>query len=1088
MTLPLLTLIPAGAGSGKTYTIQQQLGAWVAENKVAPERIVAVTFTEAAAAELRERIGATLLAMGRVDEALRLDQAYISTIHGFGLRLLTEFAFEAGTSPQPRLLNDDEKNALIRLALARTDKTDAITADLPAYGYTYDHNLGKSAEDVFRDDLLRIVELLRALGCQSDTDAHAVHADEWIAERYGPTGAGEGLSAALRHSVEVLLQAFPESLARECGNSNAALDDLQNDFRNLHRALDGSALETDWPLWQGLRELRRSNRRTALPDGYDALAEAVVAAADELPQHPGPLAHARSHIAALLAAGQDVLDHYAEAKREAGLVDYTDMIAMAGQLLQERPDVLETLTNRVECLVVDEFQDTNPLQFALLWQLKEAGIPTVVVGDLKQAIMGFQGADPRLFAALERQNREAATPLTRNWRSQPPLMAFVNAVGRGLFGEDYVALEPQSKESELTPLEVVSFQSRAKKEQHAVRAVAVGKRLQALLDDPDQRIIDRRTKTLRRLRGSDLAVLCPTNTMLATYADVLRAQGMRVRLQADGWFSTRPVQIAWHALAYLANPADRHAALYLAVTELGSLDLEQALGQLMDAGRIEEPLLVKLNALADGVAERTVYALVADALAALDLFGVVARWPDGEQARANLLRLLAEAGEFMDANREALANGGFHGAGVQTFLAWLGAKVEDNDEQPDPRVLDEDAIQLATWHKSKGLEWPVVAVCGLDRVVKARLPNVELGYRSFDDLSRLLEYARIEYAPRFAAAETSDRFLAELQAAAKTEARRLLYVAVTRARDKVVLEWPGFLVGKDSTTYWSILKEDCKLSLAKDAIKVGSADFPCAVLKGQATLPEDLDLAGVAEDSQLPVTGRRAVRSGAVPDALTPDSRTPSGMDTEATAGDVTPVQVACYGEGLGVDIKLPATSLGTFLHRCFEVLGARPDLSERLPLITAVEVEPRVVMEIGSAVARFEAWLRDHVHAQSVLREWPLLALDAQGTVVSGTADLIVNTAAGVWVIDHKSDQTEDPVQTFRGYQAQLESYAMALAGEGRTVLGIAINWIRRGEVVLKPVEVRSRDSKNSSGDWRRGPIEVNEPKRGKRHDRAQQ
>ena len=111
MTMPTLTVIPAGAGSGKTYTIQQQLGDWVRDGLIAPERIVAVTFTEAAAAELRERISAKLLAMGRSEDALRLDQAYISTIHGFGLRVLTEFAFEAGSSPHPRLLNEDEKNA-----------------------------------------------------------------------------------------------------------------------------------------------------------------------------------------------------------------------------------------------------------------------------------------------------------------------------------------------------------------------------------------------------------------------------------------------------------------------------------------------------------------------------------------------------------------------------------------------------------------------------------------------------------------------------------------------------------------------------------------------------------------------------------------------------------------------------------------------------------------------------------------------------------------------------------------------------------------------------------------------------------------
>ena len=110
MNPPLLTVISAGAGSGKTYTVQKRLFEWVSNGLVRPERIAAVTFTEAAAAELRERIRAELVQQGRIEDALKLDQAYISTIHSFGLRLITEFAFEAEMSPQPRRLNDDEKD------------------------------------------------------------------------------------------------------------------------------------------------------------------------------------------------------------------------------------------------------------------------------------------------------------------------------------------------------------------------------------------------------------------------------------------------------------------------------------------------------------------------------------------------------------------------------------------------------------------------------------------------------------------------------------------------------------------------------------------------------------------------------------------------------------------------------------------------------------------------------------------------------------------------------------------------------------------------------------------------------------------
>lgn len=1066
MSLPRLTVIPAGAGSGKTYTIQERLGQWVVDKEVAPERIVAVTFTEAAAAELKERIGAELLKRGRVEEALRLEQAYVSTIHGFGLRVLTEFAFESGTSPQPRLLNEDEQNALIRMALARTDRADAIAANLAAFGYRYDFISRKAPEDLFRDDVLAVVGLLRSVGWREYSEAYAQQAVGWIAERYGEVGDAAAPSAALKESVATLLEAFPESLVGMFPNNKSATESLQADFSNLHRAQHSDALEQDWKLWQELRALRKTKRGAALPKGYDERADAVMAAASALPRHPGPLEHAQRHIGLLLAAGQDVLVQYAAEKHEAGLVDYSDMIATAAELLRRRPDVLMTLVGRVDCLVVDEFQDTNPLQFALVWQLAAAGVPTIMVGDLKQAIMGFQGADSRLFEALMAQHADTCQPLTRNWRSQPKLMEFVNALGAKLFGGAYIALAPQRKDSEPTPLEVVSFSSKAKNGQPAVRAAAVGARVRALLEDPQQRITDRVAGQARRPRGGDVALLCPTHQMIKDYAEVLRAQGHRVRVQADDWYTSRVVEIARMALAYLANPGDRHAALYLAVTELGSLTLKQGLEQLMDSGQIAEPLLERLDALAPGVAERTVYALVADTIAALGLWDAVAQWPDGEQARANLLKFLAEAGEFMDANRETLAQVGFHGSGVQTFLAWLAGQVElkDGDRQPEARVLDEDAIVLTTWHAAKGREWPIVAVCGLDKTVKGKLPKLGLGYRSFEDLTRVLERARIEYAPAFAAPESSDAFLAELDELAETEARRLLYVALTRARDKLVLEWPGYLTGKDSLTQWSLLTGCCGLTLGQDHFKIGDERYPCKVTTGGTELPEGFELGTVPAVTELPRVGRRAIEPREAPEGLTPDSRTPSALvlgpqvaaglleaPAAATAAASETVELVRYGESFSVETGLTGTALGTFLHRAFEVLGARPELAAKLPQITGVAVSAAGAGEVAAAVARFEGWIVEHFKPTAVQRERPLLYVDRQGTVVSGLADLVVHTSDGAWVIDHKSDAVEDPVQAFVKYEPQLHAYADAIAAMGTTVAGVVVHWVRRGEVTLR-------------------------------------
>lgn len=402
----------------------------------------------------------------------------------------------------------------------------------------------------------------------------------------------------------------------------------------------------------------------------------------------------------------------------------------------------------------------------------------------------------------------------------------------------------------------------------------------------------------------------------------------------------------------------------------------------------------------------------------------------------------------MDANREALAHGGFHGSGVQTFLAWLAVTVErkEGDRQAVARVLDEDAIELATWHASKGREWPVVAVCGMDKAVKVNLPKLALGYSTFDDLSQVLERARIEYAPAFAAEETNDRFKAELEPGEIEEARRLLYVALTRPRDKLILEWPEYLADKDSTTCWSVLTRQCDMALGQQAIKVADATFPCTVIEGLAALPEEPEAGAALANAHLPVTGRRAIAPGIAPTGLTPDSRTPSGL--QGKPGLTTGLVVETYGEPLETGLPLNGAALGSFLHRCFEVLGPRPELADRLPAATGVAADAAAMARIAASVARFEAWLQARFQPETVLREWPLLSLSPEGSVVSGTADLIVRTAEGVWIIDHKSDQVEDPAQVFAVYAPQLAAYATALEAEGQRVLGVAINWLRRGVV----------------------------------------
>lgn len=1051
MMLPRLVLIPAAAGSGKTHRIQTQLADWVVSGEVAPDRIVAVTFTNAAAAELRERIRFELVRRGRILDALRLEESYISTIHAFGLRLLAEFAFEAGISPSPKRLTDDEADFLIRRVLAKTGKADAVAADLRRFGYRYDAVTGESAEDTFRATLLGLIDRLRSLG-QTDADPRVGEAAAMLARLYGPTENADALNGTLHAAVMQLLRRFPGDLSRGFAGNRTASTAFRNNFRALRRAQALEEIASDWELWKELRGLRISMKGSPTPPGYDALAAAVTEAAARLCRHPGPLRDAQTHVEALLGASRDCLGRYGEEKRKSRLVDYPDMLAGSHEILSKREDILSLFNERIDCLVIDEFQDTNPLQFALLWRIFSAGAPAMIVGDVKQAIMGFQNADPRLFEALTKQHPAAVEPLSGNWRSSARLMEWVNAAGAGLFGEGYTSLAPMAAvESVLAPLEAVEAAKHIRS--NAARASWTALRIKELLDNEETKVWDKGTGATRPIRGGDVAVLCPTNAMVETYAQVLRTLGLRTRIEKGGWYGSPEVQIVRHALAWLADADDRHAALYLAATELGGHTLESALKILHARQRLSDPVLDLLEPLREGVQEKTAETLVSDVIAALDLYGTAALWPDGAQARANLLRLQAEGRAFGEATRQVLLAGGYYGTGPKTFLSWLAARATIDDSQPAPRVVDEDAVTVATWHSAKGREWPVVAVCGLHNEVKPRLPDISVAYDDFSDLLNVLSSARIEVTPLFSAEETNDAFRAPLQAALEEQAKRLLYVAVTRAREKVILEWPSHLnKGKERSTYWSVFAKTAELKLEGDSMTVGGARFPCLVRQAGAGAAPAVE---GAEGERYPPPspyGRRAIDRGIAPVGLTPDRVAPSSLRGEEDAAAVPGLIVESCGNALDIVPEYTGVERGLLLHRAFEVLGGRAGRTDLLNRATGSALGDAALRAIGEAVSSFDHWLEDRFAPVSVRRELPILGFDEKESVVSGTLDLLVETAEGYWILDHKSDVVDDEAARFSLYRPQLACYENVVrqAFPEKPVLGIGIHWIARGAVSL--------------------------------------
>ncbi len=1036
-----IRIVPAGAGAGKTFEICRTLEGWLEDGTVAPERILAVTFTEAAASELRERLRGAALGAGLTEAALALERAYISTIHALGLRLTMEHALAAGGSPAPRLIDDAEADVLLRRAMARSDRLADVAGDLKRYGYTFDGRRG--AEEQFRGRVREVVGLLTGLGEAGRAPHLAREAVAALRHDYGQVaGDGQALTDALVRAVSRLLERFPDSLV-ETATSATAEKEFRRDHRNMRRAAGDAA--TDWKLWGELQKLRLTKRGAPTPEGYDALAGAVVTAAAAIENHPGPLDDACAHLAALIEGAQEVLGLYAMRKRELGVVDYADMIAGAEAMLAEDPALAEAVTGELDCVVVDEFQDTNPVQFALLQHLIARSPRVLLVGDAKQAIMAFQGADARLSTALADRMPETLDPLDRNWRSDPRIMALVNDLGPGLFGARYQPLAPQRPESGAPALEVVRASgSRRARAPKARPQHAVAERIRALTDAPAQ-VVDQTTERLRPVRPSDIAVLCRRHADVDAYAEALRDVGVPVSREEQGWLTAPATAAARHALAYAADPADRHAALCLATLGPPALPLEDALRAELDGTLDACAPLPALAALAAEAQTLLLPTFLRRVIAAAGLEDWALGQPDAAAARADLMRLVAEAEAFAAAPAETAEAAGLHGTGPRPFLGWLADRAarSDSDRRPPPEPGAGLGVELVTWHSAKGREWPIVVVATLDTKMEERPGSLRVEFERFDDPATILQTAGLRHcpAPPVPAGRCSAFLEARRPAVLETE-RCLVYVAITRARDRLLLEWPEYALGKDTDptrpeTCAGLLVHEAGLSVTADGLQVGSVLHAAELHAGPAEIPAPLPEAPPAPAYRPGRPGRPR------PGPATPWRRVPSAAEGAAA--------LRWQSEACGPPIPRAeavddVSARGTALHLAARVMLVRHDRAGALMDATGLTEEE--VATIGDQMGSLKAWLTargfDRLHT-----ELPVQLRHADGSEINGVIDLLAEGPTSVAIVDHKSAGPKVPEEAAAAYAGQLAAYAGIVRTRlGKPVAMVAINWLGAGVV----------------------------------------
>jgi ATP-dependent exoDNAse (exonuclease V) beta subunit len=817
-----LHLISASAGTGKT----EKLSTVVADAldargsaRIDVEGLVAVTYTHKAEAELKTRIRQTLIKRGAYDEAQRLPLAYVGTVHAICKRLLGEFALAAGLSPEVDVLPETSSERAINEALESAldpehlQQLDTVCRRLrPNWdAMTYRYRWIPDAED--------LIELARS-------------------NRIAPTD----LPKMATRSIEGLRPL----LGRRCKDTQPIDDGLRDQIdRALAHLGDGDGTDVTKKAIVALQEARKTLKlsgelpwatwaqlaRLSAAVAHKVVLADVQAAAARHREHPRFHDDVTEYIRLLYQAVEKGLGGYTAWKDERRYIDYVDMEERALDLL-DRPEVAEDLRGRLALLVVDEFQDTSPIQLALFLKIEELCRRSVWVGDRKQSIFAFRGADPALMDAVIDTAERAGNPtevLSTNYRSRRALVDFTSE----LFAAAFAPQGYQEKQVRVTANRDAEGPQFAKlpplglwllettNAEGDAEAIAEGVRLM-LATPTGTPVVDRATGEVRDVRASDVAILAATNDEATRLAKALGTRGILAVVPRKGLLDTPEGTMVHAALRVVADPRDSVARAHLdALDGFDGGDPEQWLARLIEAKTTDRrPAPSALVAQLDEQRARSIQLspmeAVDDLIGRLDLGGRCARWPRPEERLANLEAFRALAAEYeseCDAERTA--------GSIVGFLHFLGDAAQssrpdsDRDRRDDQHAGGANAVEICTYHRAKGLEWPIVILSSLHSKTRAfGIPpdasamRLERGGRSqlfsavpesdakqFDAKAPLAgRWLRFWPWP-YGGIQTTDlvdqvagtpesRLVVD---AAARESLRLLYVGFTRARDHLIL-------------------------------------------------------------------------------------------------------------------------------------------------------------------------------------------------------------------------------------------------------------------------------------------------------------
>ena len=838
-------LVSAAAGSGKTKVLVERLFSYVEREGANLDDFLIITYTRAAASELRGKIAKALTERMERDpgnyhlrqQMLRVYRADIKTVDAFCTALLRENCHLLGEDarghalrPDFRVLDENEAQVLRERVLARTldDFYDRLTDG----GALLADTLGAGRDDSALEAL--VLELHAKLQAQP-------YEDKWldaqrafwraVPEKVEDTPYGKILLNEVRrkarHCRELLSRAAQEMCENDALNQKYApafldvslqLGALEEKTKEGWDASRGTAIT--FPRLSAVKDSDGGEMKSRMKGLWDnckgtvkGFSEIFSASSDET------LADLRAMAPAMLALidlTQEFSRRYNEEKRRKNAADFSDEEHEAIRLLIGEDgtptELAHLVSTRYREIMVDEYQDTNEVQNRIFDAISCKGENLFTVGDVKQSIYRFRLADPRIFlqhyntwpplaAAGERES--AKLLLSRNFRSRKEVLEATNFVfcnilseemGELDYGEDemlrpgasYVPSDRCGAEFHLLDLPAQTGERRVRASEAEAAFVADYIRDMLTSKFPVQ---DDETKKLRPVREEDIVILMRSpRTRLADYRRALESRGVRCASDAGGdFFAATEIAVLFSLLQVIDNPRQdvpllsvlRSPLFGFTADELAQIRAKQKSGDFYDALLADESektarFLAQLRALRERAASLRVRELLDEIYRACHVMAVFGAMTDGQARKENLLAFLQLSEDFERAGH----------SGLFSFVSALRAQLASGEANAPQGAGVSGGVRIMSIHKSKGLEFPVVILSDLARrfsnmdFQSSVLVHPQLGLGPVCvDTQRRIQYPTLA---RQALEHT-------LRREAKAEEMRVLYVAMTRAKEKLVM-------------------------------------------------------------------------------------------------------------------------------------------------------------------------------------------------------------------------------------------------------------------------------------------------------------